>query len=144
MLIGVPTEVKQDEHRVGLTPTSVRELVVHGHQVLVQSKAGVGIGMRDSDYERAGATIAGSARDVYARADMIVKVKELQPSEIALLRDGQVVFTYLHLAPDPKQTELLVKSGVVAIGYQGDGLGDAENEDEVEEQLQRQHSLVVE
>jgi alanine dehydrogenase len=118
MLIGVPTEIKQDEHRVGLTPTSVRELVVHGHQVLVQGKAGAGIGVRDVDYERAGATTAASAKEVYARADMIVKVKELQPGEIALLREGQVVFTYLHLAPDPKQTELLVKSGVVAIGYE--------------------------
>jgi alanine dehydrogenase len=118
MLIGVPTEIKQDEHRVGLTPTSVRELVVHGHQVLVQSKAGSGIGVRDVDYERAGATTAASAKEVYARADMIVKVKELQASEMAMLRAGQVIFTYLHLAPDPKQTELLVKSGVVAIGYE--------------------------
>jgi alanine dehydrogenase len=118
MLIGVPTEVKQDEHRVGLTPTSVRELVVHGHQVVMQSKAGSGIGMRDADYERAGATIVGLAREVYARAEMIVKVKEPQPGEIAMLREGQVLFTYLHLAPDPKQTELLLKSGVVAIGYE--------------------------
>ncbi|MEO7387626.1 MAG: alanine dehydrogenase, partial [Gammaproteobacteria bacterium] len=118
MLIGVPTEVKQDEHRVGLTPTSVRELTFHGHQVLVQSKAGAGIGMRDTDYERAGATIAGSASDVFARAEMIVKVKELLPAEFAMLRDGQVLFTYLHLAPDPKQTESLIKSGVVAIAYE--------------------------
>jgi len=118
MLIGVPTETKQDEHRVGLTPTSVRELVVHGHKLLVESNAGAGIGVRDSDYEKAGATIAGSAKDVFARAEMIVKVKELQASEIALLRDGQVLFTYLHLAPDPVQTKGLVKSGVVAIGYE--------------------------
>jgi len=118
MLIGVPTEVKQDEHRVGLTPTSVRELVVHGHQVVVQSKAGAGIGMRDADYERAGATIVGLAKEVYARAEMIVKVKEPQPGEIAMFHEGQVLFTYLHLAPDPKQTELLLKSGVVAIGYE--------------------------
>jgi len=76
MLIGVPTEIKQDEHRVGLTPTSVRELTVHGHQVLVQSKAGAGIGVRDTDYERAGATIVPSARDVFAKAEMVVKVKE--------------------------------------------------------------------
>ena len=118
MLIGVPTEIKQDEHRVGLTPTSVRELVVHGHQVLVQSKAGAGIGMRDTDYERAGATISGSASDVYARADMVVKVKELLATEFPLLHDGQVLFTYLHLAPDPQQTQSLVKSGVIAIGYE--------------------------
>ena len=118
MLIGVPTEIKQDEHRVGLTPTSVRELVFHGHKVLVQSKAGAGIGVRDPDYERAGATIMGSASEVYGRAEMIVKVKELQTSEFPLLRDGQVLFTYLHLAPDPKQTESLIRSGVVAIGYE--------------------------
>ncbi|MEO8223919.1 MAG: alanine dehydrogenase [Gammaproteobacteria bacterium] len=118
MLIGVPTEIKQDEYRVGLTPTSVRELVFHGHKVLVQSKAGSGIGVRDPDYERAGGTIVGSASEVYARAEMIVKVKELQTAEFALLRDGQVLFTYLHLAPDPKQTEMLLKSGVVAIGYE--------------------------
>jgi alanine dehydrogenase len=118
MLIGVPTEVKQDEHRVGLTPTSVRELVVHGHQVLVQSKAGAGIGVQDTDYDKAGAKIAGSADEVFARADMIVKVKELQASENAMLREGQILFTYLHLAPDPEQTKGLVKSGVVAIGYE--------------------------
>ncbi len=118
MLIGVPTEIKQDEHRVGLTPTSVRELTVHGHQVLVQSKAGAGIGVRDTDYERAGATIVPSARDVFAKAEMVVKVKEPQPPEIALLREGQVLFTYLHLAPDPKQTEGLVKSGAIGIAYE--------------------------
>jgi alanine dehydrogenase len=118
MLIGVPTEIKQDEHRVGLTPTSVRELTHHGHQVLVQSKAGAGIGVRDVDYERAGATIVVSAKEVFARADMIVKVKEPQPPEIAMLRPDQVLFTYLHLAPDPKQTEGLVKSGAIAIAYE--------------------------
>ena len=118
MLIGVPTEVKQDEHRVGLTPTSVRELTFHGHKVLVQTNAGAGIGVRDADYERAGATIAGSAADVFSRAEMIVKVKELLPGEFPLLRDGQVLFTYLHLAPDARQTESLVKSGVVAIAYE--------------------------
>ena len=118
MLIGVPTEIKQDEHRVGLTPTSVRELVHHGHQVLVQSKAGVGIGMRDADYERAGATVAGSAAEVFDRADMVVKVKEPQAAELAMLRPGQVLFTYLHLAPDPRQAALLVQSGAVAIAYE--------------------------
>ncbi|MCL4722049.1 MAG: alanine dehydrogenase, partial [Gammaproteobacteria bacterium] len=118
MLIGVPTEIKQDEHRVGLTPTSVRELVHHGHQVLVQGKAGAGIGMRDVDYERAGATIVGTAAEVFGRADMIVKVKEPQANELALLRAGQVLFTYLHLAPDPRQTMLLLRSDVVAIAYE--------------------------
>lgn len=118
MLIGVPTEIKEDEYRVGLTPTSVRELVEHDHRVLIQSKAGMAIGVRDADYERAGATIVGTASEIYARADMIVKVKELQASESGLLRDGQVLFTYLHLAPDPVQTDMLLNSGVVAIGYE--------------------------
>ena len=100
MLIGVPGEIKQDEYRVGLTPTSVRELVHHGHQVLVQSNAGAGIGMDDEDYMNAGATIATAAAEVYAQAAMIVKVKELQAVEFPLLRPGQLLFTYLHLAPD--------------------------------------------
>ena len=118
MLIGVPTEIKQDEHRVGLTPTSVRELVHHGHQVLVQSNAGAGIGMSDEDYARAGASIATTAADIYARAAMIVKVKELQAVEFPLLRAGQLLFTYLHLAPDAGQTRMLLDSGVVAIAYE--------------------------
>lgn len=118
MRVGVPTEVKQDEYRVGLTPTSVRELVHHGHQVFVQGKAGAGIGVYDVDYERAGATIVASVAEVFKRAEMIVKVKELQPAEFPLLRADQVLFTYLHLAPDPQQTQMLRKSGVVAIGYE--------------------------
>lgn len=118
MLIGVPREIKQDEYRVGLTPTSVRELVHHGHQVLVQSNAGVGIGMSDAVYARAGATIAATAGDVYARPEMIVKVKELQAEEFSLVREGQVLFTYLHLAPDAEQTTQLLNAGVVAIGYE--------------------------
>ncbi|MBN8280995.1 MAG: alanine dehydrogenase [Gammaproteobacteria bacterium] len=118
MLIGVPTEIKQDEHRVGLTPTSVRELTHHGHQVLVQSKAGAGIGVRDMDYERAGATIVPSAREVFAKAEMVVKVKEPQAPELAMLRPDQVLFTYLHLAPDPRQTEGLIRSGAIAIAYE--------------------------
>lgn len=118
MLIGVPSEIKPDEYRVGLTPTSVRELVLHGHQVLVQSEAGAGIGLKDQDYERAGAVVASSAEEIYARAEMIVKVKELQPRELPWLRAGQVLFTYLHLAPDPRQTASLLASGVIAIGYE--------------------------
>jgi alanine dehydrogenase len=118
MRIGVPREVKQDEHRVGMTPTSVRELAHHGHEVLVESGAGEGIGMRDADYERAGADILMTAAEVYAASEMIVKVKELQDSEFPLLRDGLVLFTYLHLAPDPAQTGRLLQSGVIAIGYE--------------------------
>jgi hypothetical protein len=118
MLIGVPREIKQDEHRVGLTPTSVRELVHHGHQVVVESGAGAGIGMYDDDYTQAGATILPTAAAVYAQAGMIVKVKELQAVELPLLRAGQLLFTYLHLAPDAEQTAQLLKSGVVAIAYE--------------------------
>jgi len=118
MRIGVPREIKQDEHRVGLTPTSVRELVHNGHEVLVQSNAGEGIRMRDADYERAGAQITASAAEVFERADMIVKVKEPQPAELKMLREGQVLFTYLHLAPDPDQARGLMASGCIAIGYE--------------------------
>jgi alanine dehydrogenase len=118
MLIGVPKEIKVLENRVGLTPASVRELVHHGHQALVEPNAGQGIGASDDDYARAGATIARDAADVFARAEMIVKVKEPQASEIAMLRQGQVLFTYLHLAPDPDQTKGLVASGAIAIAYE--------------------------
>ena len=118
MLVGVPKEVKTKEHRVGLTPTSVRELVHHGHQVLVEHNAGHSIGLDDEDYRAAGAEIADAAADVFARADMVVKVKEPQPNECAMLREGQVLFTYLHLAPDPAQTKALVDSGVVAVAYE--------------------------
>ncbi len=118
MLIGVPKEIKVQEYRVGLTPVSVRELVAHGHQVLVQTGAGTGIGMDDARYEAAGATIAGSAEEVFQRADMVVKVKEPQPNECKMLREDQVLFTYLHLAPDPQQTALLVESGCIAIAYE--------------------------
>jgi alanine dehydrogenase len=118
MLIGVPKEVKTHEYRVGLVAGSVRELVHHGHQVVVQQGAGSAIGIDDSDYVRAGATIASSAEAVFARADMIVKVKEPQPSEIALLRPGQVLFTYLHLAADKVQTEGLLRSAATCIAYE--------------------------
>jgi alanine dehydrogenase len=117
MLIGVPKEIKNHEYRVGLTPGSVRELVHHGHQVLVESEAGAGIGMHDADYRAAGAEIAG-IEQVFARADMVVKVKEPQPQEIARLRAGQVLFTYLHLAPDAPQARGLLASGVTAVAYE--------------------------
>lgn len=118
MRVGVPKEIKTHEYRVGLTPASVRELVHHGHEVLVETHAGDGIGCPDAAYGVAGATVVGSAAEVFAAADMIVKVKEPQPAETALLRDGQVLFTYLHLAPDPAQTRALVESGCIAIAYE--------------------------
>jgi len=118
MLIGVPKEIKVHEYRVGLTPSSVREAVAHGHQVLVETLAGAGIGATDDDYRRAGGQIAGSAADVFARAEMIIKVKEPQAVERAMLREGQVLFTYLHLAPDPEQTHDLIKSGAICIAYE--------------------------
>jgi alanine dehydrogenase len=125
MLIGVPKEIKVHEYRVGLTPAGVRELKAHGHAVLVQASAGAGIGIPDAQYQAAGAEIVDSAEEVFARADMIVKVKEPQPAECARLREGQVLFTYLHLAPDPAQTRALVDSGCVAIAYEtvSDGRG---------------------
>ncbi len=118
MIIGVPTEVKSAERRVGLTPTSVREVTAAGHRVVVQAGAGIGINKTDEDYERAGATIAPTAADVWADAEMIVKVKEPQAAERAMLRRGQVLFTYLHLAPDPDQTRDLVASGATCIAYE--------------------------
>ena len=118
MLIGVPTEIKVHEYRVGITPTNVRELVAHGHQVIIQTGAGEGIGMNDDHYLAAGGKIAPSAEDVFAQAEMIVKVKEPQGDEIARLRPGQILFTYLHLAPDPEQTAGLIKSGATCIAYE--------------------------
>jgi alanine dehydrogenase len=118
MRVGIPKEVKTHEYRVGLVSGSVRELVHHGHQVAVERGAGSAIGIDDQDYIRAGATIAASAAEVFAAADMIVKVKEPQPSEIALLHQGQVLFTYLHLAADKKQTEGLLRSGATCIAYE--------------------------
>jgi alanine dehydrogenase len=118
MRVGVPREIKVRENRVGLTPASVRELVHHGHQVVVEHDAGHGIGAADRDYEREGATVAATAADVYGGCDMIVKVKEPQPSERKLLRPGQILFTYLHLAPDREQTNDLVASNAVCIGYE--------------------------
>ena len=118
MLVGVPSEIKTHEYRVGLTPASVREYVQRGHKVLVQSGAGDGIGAADDVYRQAGADIAQSAAEVFKAADMIVKVKEPQLDECAQLREGQILFTYLHLAPDPKQTAALVKSGCTAVAYE--------------------------
>jgi len=118
MLIGLPKEIKNHEYRVGLTPTSVRELCSHGHQVQVQSGAGAAIGLSDEQYTAAGAKLATSAKDVFAQADMIVKVKEPQAAECAMLRPGQILYTYLHLAPDPEQTKALIKSGAICIAYE--------------------------
>lgn len=118
MLVGVPKEIKNQESRVGLTPASVKELVLRGHQVLVQQNAGAAIGLTDGMYEGAGATIIGTAKEIFERAEMIVKVKEPQPEECAMLRKDQILYTYLHLAPDPEQTKALVASGAVCIAYE--------------------------
>src|SRR5437763_3938737 len=118
MLIGVPKEVKSHEYRVGLVPGSVRELVHHGHKVVVETGAGTGIGFDDRIYEAAGAEILMRGTDVFAAAEMIVKVKEPQPDEVRALREDQVLFTYLHLAADRKLTEALLRSGAVAIAYE--------------------------
>ena len=118
MRVGVPKEIKVLENRVGLTPGSVREVVAHGHEVLVEHNAGQGIGMDDDAYRKAGAKVVTTAAEVFAAADMIVKVKEPQAVERRMLRKGQVLFTYLHLAPDPEQAKDLVASGAVCIAYE--------------------------
>jgi alanine dehydrogenase len=118
MLVGVPKEIKNHEYRVGLTPASVRELVSRGHTVLVERGAGSGIGLDDLQYVSAGATVVDSAGEVFERARMVVKVKEPQPEECAQLRPGQILYTYLHLAPDREQTEALLKSRAVCIAYE--------------------------
>lgn len=118
MLIGVPKEIKNHEYRVGLTPAGVRELVANGHKVLVQATAGEAIGFSDDLYVAAGAQIGADAAEVFAQADMIVKVKEPQPVECQMLREGQILFTYLHLAPDPQQARGLIESGCIAIAYE--------------------------
>jgi alanine dehydrogenase len=118
MRIGCPKEIKNHEYRVGLTPASVRELASLGHGVLVQAGAGTAIGLGDELYVAAGAQIAADAASVFARADMIVKVKEPQPEECAMLREGQILYTYLHLAPDPAQTAALIDSGAICIAYE--------------------------
>jgi alanine dehydrogenase len=118
MLIGVPKEIKVHEYRVGMTPDSVREAVAHGHQVLIETGAGHGIGCEDADYIKARAQITSSAKEIYDAAELIVKVKEPQPAECAMLHQNQTIFTYLHLAPDPRQAELLKQSGCTAISYE--------------------------
>jgi alanine dehydrogenase len=118
MLIGVPKEIKNHEYRIGLTPAGVRELEANGHQVVVQKDGGKAIGLTDDMYRKAGADIWDSAEDIFAKCDMIIKVKEPQPNECAMLRPGQVLYTYLHLAPDPEQTAALVKSGATCIAYE--------------------------
>jgi len=118
MLIGVPKEIKNHEYRVGMVPGSIRECARHGHSVIVETNAGGGIGASDDEYQAAGATIVDSASEVFAKADMVVKVKEPQALERKMLREGQILFTYLHLAPDPEQTKDLVDSGAVCIAYE--------------------------
>ncbi|MEG3768203.1 alanine dehydrogenase [Alteromonas sp. 14N.309.X.WAT.G.H12] len=118
MLVGVPKEIKNHEYRVGLTPAAVKEFAAHGHNIVVETQAGAAIGFSDDDYIAAGATIASTAQQVFAEAEMIVKVKEPQPNECKMLRKGQTLYTYLHLAPDPVQTELLIASGATCIAYE--------------------------
>lgn len=118
MKIGCPTEIKPQEFRVGLTPNAAREAVEHGHDVIVQTGAGMGAGFTDTDYMDAGARMADTAKEIFATADMIVKVKEPQAGERAMLREGQLLFTYLHLAPDPEQTQDLLASGATCIAYE--------------------------
>ena len=118
MHIGVPKETKNHEYRVGLSPSSVREIVSHGHQIVVEQQAGEGIGASDADYRSAGATVTGNVAGLFNDCDMIVKVKEPQADEREMLHEGQILFTYLHLAPDLEQTEDLVKSGATCIAYE--------------------------
>src|SRR5512134_1316712 len=117
MRIGVPKEIKTHEYRVGLTPASVREAGSHGHEVVVERGAGAGAGVSDDEYVAAGARIGGTADEVFAAAELIVKVKEPQPAERHRLRAGQVLFTFLHLAADPDQAKDLVASGAICIAY---------------------------
>ena len=118
MIVGIPKEIKNHEYRIGMTPAGVRELVNRGHQVLVETEGGVGVGFDNASFEAVGAQIVSSPEDIFAAADMIIKVKEPQPNECRMLRSGQILFTYLHLAPDPEQAQLLLDSGVSAIAYE--------------------------
>ncbi|MEI6893267.1 MAG: alanine dehydrogenase [Colwellia sp.] len=118
MIIGVPKEIKNHEYRIGLTPSGVKELTVNGHDVMVESNGGATIGFDNEQYINAGAKIIDSAAEIFAKAEMIIKVKEPQAAECKMLRSGQILFTYLHLAPDPKQTQLLVDSGAICIAYE--------------------------
>lgn len=118
MLIGVPKEIKNHEYRIGMTPAGVREVIAAGHQVMLQKDGGAAIGLTDAMYVAAGASIIDNAEQIFAAADMIIKVKEPQPNECKMLRAGQILFTYLHLAPDPEQTKLLIAADCVAIAYE--------------------------
>ncbi len=118
MKIGCPTEIKPQEFRVGMSPDAAREAIAHGHQVMIQAGAGLGAGFADTDYTATGAVIIDTAEEIFASADMIVKVKEPQAAERKMLREGQLLFTYLHLAPDPEQTRDLMASGCTAIAYE--------------------------
>lgn len=118
MLIGVPKEIKDNESRVGLTPSSVTELIHHGHKVIIENSAGAGSGLSDSEFEQAGAHLVATAQEIFAQADMVVKVKEPLSTERRMLRDGQLLFTYLHLAPDLAQTKDLIVSGATCIAYE--------------------------
>ena len=118
MLIGVPKEIKNHEYRIGLTPDSVKELTSNGHEVIVETNGGAAIGFDNTDYIIAGAKIVDTPEEIFASADMIIKVKEPQLNECAMLRKGQILYTYLHLAPDPVQTDLLIKSGATCIAYE--------------------------
>jgi alanine dehydrogenase len=118
MIVGIPKEIKNHEYRIGMTPAGVRELINRGHQVLVEAEGGAGVGFDNASYEEVGAQIVGSPEDIFAAADIIIKVKEPQPNECRMLRSGQILFTYLHLAPDPDQAQLLLDSGVSAIAYE--------------------------
>jgi alanine dehydrogenase len=118
MKIGVPTEIKPDEYRVAVTPAGVREMSEHGHEVLIQAGAGEGSAIADGDFEAQGARVVADAAAVFAEAEMILHVKELQPPEIEMLRAEQLLFTYLHLAPDPDQTKALCASGATCVAYE--------------------------
>ncbi|MGE5465863.1 MAG: alanine dehydrogenase [Ignavibacteria bacterium] len=118
MLVGIPREIKNNEYRVGMTPEGVRELAKHGHAVLVETNAGAAIGLTDDQYRAAGAAIVATAEEVFARAELLIKIKEPQPAECKRLRPGQLLFTYLHLAPDPTQAKLLLESDAIAIAYE--------------------------
>ncbi len=118
MLIGVPKEIKKQEYRVGLVPSSVKEVISHGHKVIVEANAGMGIGFTDDDYRKAGAEIIATPAEIFQKSDMVIKVKEPQTEECRLLREDQILFTYLHLAADPEQADALVKSEAVCIAYE--------------------------
>ncbi len=118
MLVGVPKEIKNHEYRIGLTPASTRELVNHGHDIIIESNGGAGIGFENEDYIAAGARIIDSAEEIFASAEMIIKVKEPQPGECKMLRQEQLLYTYLHLAPDPGQTAALIESGATCVAYE--------------------------